>query len=194
VYFTIFLGLLPTKTLCKIKSRMSFAIVAGSLVLNFLVPFSYFFYVTRIKGQSFAPYRAIDSYLSGMIGDTLCVPLINLFLFKSVYGLPVPLNLQIITLSFILGVFAMAVSHVSQALAGPINWSMPTPWRWSFPGKYHMLSSTIQYAFMSLILISIFFERGSVFSDSTRLQYFSAALFFAVLFLIIFALDYRKKE
>lgn len=173
---------------------MSFVIVAVSLVLNFLIPYSYFLYITKVKGESFVPYKAINEYLSGMVGDTILVPLINLFLFKSVYGLPVSLSYQVVTLAFLMGLGAMAISHVSQAMLGPINWSMPEPWRWTFPGKYHMLSATIQYSYMALMLISVFLERSVVSTDAVHYHYFLAATLAVFLFLGIYALDYRKKE
>ena len=165
------------------------AVFAASLILDFGIPYSYYLYVTRFKGKSFDPHRAINSYFSGMIGDAVCAPFINTMLFLTYFDLTVPLKTTIILYCLAIGLFIMSLLHLAQAKMEMTNWSMPKPWQWTFPGKYHMFSATIQFSFIGFSLFSIYQNLAIISQSPIRLTYILITLIFVLLFNVSFTRD-----
>lgn len=164
-------------------------LIVASFILDFAIPYTYYLYITHYKRNSFDPHRAINSYLSGMIGDAVCAPAINTLLFLTYYQLPIAMESRLLILSFIIGVVITAVLHLAQAKMTMTNWSMPQPWKWTFPGKYHMFSATVQFAFLAFSLSQIIINREIILASPERLLYVAATLFFTLIFNISFTRD-----
>lgn len=157
--------------------------------LNFGVPYLYYLYVKKIRGGDFGPHRAIAAYLSGMIGDAVCAPFINTFIFLTYYNLPTPVKPNILTISLLIGVGLTALLHITQAKIKMTNWSMPQPWRWTFPGKYHMFSATVQFSFLIFSAHVIWQNWATIFNQPPRLFYILMTLLFALVFNLTFTKD-----
>lgn len=165
------------------------AVFAGSIILDFAIPYSYYLYITHLKGQTFDPHRAINSYFSGMVGDAICAPFINTLLFLTYFDLAIPLKSTIVLYCLIAGLLIMSLLHLAQAKMEMTNWSMPEPWKWTFPGKYHMLSATVQFSFLSFSLFSIYQNLMIIAESPIRLTYILITLIFVLLFNVSFTRD-----
>lgn len=160
-----------------------------SLILNFGIPYSYYLYVTRYQQLTFDPHRAINRYLSGMVGDAVCAPAINTLLFLTYYQLPITFGTRLFLFAIIIGGTLTAVLHLTQAKMALTNWSMPEPWKWTFPGKYHMFSATVQFAFLAFSLFQIISNLTIILASPPRLLYVAATLFFTLIFNLSFTSD-----
>ncbi|MEK7611543.1 MAG: hypothetical protein AAB486_04205 [Patescibacteria group bacterium] len=165
------------------------ALILASFILDFAIPYSYYLYITHYKRNSFDPHRAINRYLSGMIGDAVCAPAINTLLFLTYYQLPIAVESRLILFSFVAGVVVTASLHLAQAKMAMTNWSMPQPWKWTFPGKYHMFSATVQFAFLAFSIFQIISNLEAILASPQRLLYLAATLFFTLIFNISFTRD-----
>lgn len=173
----------------KIKNvSLPLLIFTVSFILNFGIPYAYYLYVTRYRRRTFDPHRAINRYFSGMVGDAVCAPLLNTFLFLTYQGLPLPLHPSLIMSSLITGWLITFLLHLTQAKMKMTNWSMPQPWRWTFPGKYHMFSATIQFGFLTFSAYALGHNWALIFAQPQRLLY----LLFASIFVLVFNLTFTK--
>lgn len=161
----------------------------SSFLLNFGVPYSYYLYVTHHLQQSFDPHWAINRYLSGMIGDAICAPFINTFLFLTYFDLKIDWGMPLVAICLLSGLLVTALLHLVQAKMKLTNWSMPQPWKWNFPGKYHMFSATVQFGFLTFSLYTIGKNWTLITEQPQRLLYVLLALSFALLFNLTFARD-----
>lgn len=165
------------------------ALFLASFILDFAIPYAYYLYVTHYKRNSFDPHRAINRYLSGMIGDAVCAPAINTLLFLTYYQLPIALESRLLLLCFITGVVVTALLHLAQAKMEMTNWSMPVPGKWTFPGKYHMFSATVQFGFLAFSLYQISRNLAIIIASPERLLYVAATLIFTLIFNLSFTRD-----
>lgn len=143
-------------------------------------------------------YKHVFNYLSGIAGDGLLVPLVNVFAFSSLQQAPT--NFNFLAASFLGGILVTAFFHLIQLKLSLINWTMPEVGRWTNLGIYHALFMFAETSFLIFTLLN--FIQNSLAKPGTRS--FSAVntdfvvppITYAVLALLIFLLtmiyDYRK--
>ena len=94
---------------------------------------------------------------------------------------------KIINWSLVLGGLITAYFHVSQAMRGLVNWTMPTPWHWNFLGVWHAV-----YMFSVCTLLSLFLivTIKTIRREKSVPWEFWMVLFGVVIFLVLLRLDY----
>jgi hypothetical protein len=81
----------------------------------------------------------VFSYLSGVIGDGVLIPLANLGAFLVLRQLWPNIRWQRLPLYAGLGLATALACFLAQAGLDIVNWSMPSPYEWSPVGRFHFL-------------------------------------------------------
>lgn len=174
-----------------------------TLDLIYKIAFITFFFSFGVQGFFFIywkfwepkfinKYNHVFSYISGMIGDGILVPIINIFAVITLFD--VEANLMIVdlwTLSFILGFLVTLVLHYGQKRFNLKNWTMPTGGKWNLLGAYHAFfmffeSSFLVYTFITFCKSLVFY--GFSYATTSPFKY---VVFIMFLFFITFVFDYR---
>jgi len=121
-------------------------IVVLSVVWNFGVPLAYLSWRRRVDPVAFVGLRPVTDYASGMVGDAVILPLLNVALLVFLRALPNAEHPRLACGAVAFGAVITAVLHIGQARFRLINWSMPQPGRWNFAGQWHLVSAPAQFA------------------------------------------------
>lgn len=135
-------------------------------------------------------YKHVFNYLSGIAGDGLLVPLVNVFAFSSL--LQASINFNFLAVSFLGGILVTAFFHQMQLKLSLINWTMTEVGRWTNLGIYHALFMFAETSFLIFTLLN--FIQSSFSGPNT--DFVVSPITYSVVILLIFLLtmiyDYRK--
>lgn len=144
-------------------------------------------YLKAVSSPLVAELRSSLSFKSSIFGDGIILPLVNMivvaFLFKK-HDLIGRTEMDVAIAS---GVLVTMYFHVTQAMRGLVNWSMPTPWHWNALGIWHAI-----YMFSVATLLSLFYVVLFV-SERTHRGFEPQAVFVSggiVMFFVLLRLDY----
>lgn len=153
----------------------------------------YLWYKSK-KHSLISQHRAVVNYASGIIGDGILVPLINIFAVISLsYLQRVYLNFTFFILALTLGFLTTSLIHYGQMRFALTNWTMPKVGKWNVLGLYHAIFMFLEISFLFYVLLN-YIKEAEMFG--TRLFLVSPIKFeFLVLFLFLmtFIYDYREQ-
>lgn len=109
-------------------------------------------YLISIHSPLIANLRSSLSFKSSIYGDGILLPIVNMIMMAFLYDKKNFVTRKSLGFGFLGGFLITSYFHVSQALQGLVNWSMPTPWHWNFLGVWHGL-----YMFSVTSLIALFY-------------------------------------
>jgi hypothetical protein len=126
-------------------------------------------------------------FISSIIGAGIILPGVNMLIVSSLIKNKEYISRLKVGLSLFCGLLITLYFHITQAVQGLVNWTMPKPWEWNFLGVWHALymlvvTSLISLFYMVLVLNIVKFKR---FTKEAILVTLSI-----VLFLILLRLDY----
>ncbi len=133
-----------------------------SLAWNFGIPFGYRQRRLRRDPHAFSGLRTVTEYSSGVVGDAILVPILNVAVLAFLRQEPPPDGTPLVAVALMMGALTTVVLHVLQARLGWVNWSMPLPNRWTFPGQWHMVSAPLQFGFAFYGLGDLLLHRASL--------------------------------
>lgn len=174
------------------KTPTSQAISFGAL--TWLAAFGYqifFYYYYLLQGSSLVTERNVFSYYSGIIGDGMVVPALNILTYLLLKSLRVSVNLRRIVIFSLLGIGVTLLVYLAQASLALTNWSMPTPYVWSGMGKAHFLFMWFEFSFLFFTLYEVTSRLGEVRGSRSQIRLFLLSLLLVALFLALFAYDYN---
>lgn len=163
--------------------------------LTWLSAFGYqifFYYYYLSQGSSLASEKNVFSYYSGIVGDGMIVPTLNILTYLLLHSLRVTVNLRKIAFFAALGIGVTLLVHLAQASLALTNWSMPTPYVWSSLGKFHFFFMWFEFSFLFLALYEVVIRQGVVRSSRNQTKLFLLSLLLVALFLALFAYDYAQ--
>src|SRR3954471_2819571 len=105
-------------------------VISWALLFGYQWPF-----YTRYHGSE----PTVFSYLSGVIGDGVLLPIANLGAFLVMRQLFQNIRWERLPLYAALGLITTIAAFLAQAGLGVINWSMPAPYVWSVVGRVHFI-------------------------------------------------------
>jgi hypothetical protein len=130
------------------RERIGAGILLPALV-SWVLLFGYqwAFFVYYHGGQ-----RTVFSYLSGVIGDGLLIPVANLGAFLVLRQMWPYIAWRRVPLYIALGFIAAFGAFLAQAGLSIVNWSMPAPFVWSAVGQFHffVMWSELAYLFVAM--------------------------------------------
>jgi hypothetical protein len=130
------------------RERIGLPIVVPAVISwAFLFGYQWAFSLTYHGSQP-----TVFSYYSGIIGDGLLIPVVNLGAYVVIRELWPNLRWQRLPLYVALGLVTAFAAFAAQAGLGVINWSMPSPYQWSPVGRFHFLVmwGEVTYLYMAM--------------------------------------------
>jgi len=162
-----------------------------SLVFNWFIQLFYYMYEIRINPDAFAGVKTLFDYQTGIIGDVLLLPIINMLILFVFLNLPKEVKkLPILGISVVgaLGDFFM---HYMQGHLKLTNWSMPIPFHWNFVTYWHMVSLFFQLSFIFAFFYLLFRYPKSFKTDPWVLDSAAGVISLLLVFIILFMHDYN---
>lgn len=111
--------------------------------------------------------------------DGIAAGMINFVAAKSLLELKTPIRTNDIVISLVIGFLIMIGAHVWMTVSKREVWIMPKPGKWNEAGYWHMVSMTLQMAFLAYPVI-LWWKDISVILGK---NYLLAGLFGIMLFL-----------
>lgn len=149
----------------------------------------YLFYKVR-RDPMIKKYKTVVSYTSGMLGDGLLVPLVNIFAFLTLNQLGhTQINLGMAFLGLLMGFGVTYIAHWGQRKYDQKNWTMLKNGEWNKLGLYHAFFMFFESSFLGYTLI---FYINHLFNPQgeTIFSPFWYAIFILLLFAATFIFDY----
>lgn len=172
------------------RNSLYFGLLTWLMLFGYqLVFYSYYRYTESplLSGQ-----RNVFSYYSGILGDGLILPILNILVFVLLRSLGV--RLQVVKLVFFLalGLGATVTFHFLQASLSLTNWSMPEPFNWSGLGKFHFFSMWGEFSFLFLALFEVSARWRSFLTYSWQTWALGLIWLSLWAFLLTFIIDYYE--
>lgn len=170
------------------NARYYVGMIALSLLFNWFMQLGYYLYKTHFNPHAFDGERTLFDYTTGIIGDVIVVPLINVAVLYILLHAEIRLKLRAIMGVAAGGLLIDVTTHFFQGYLGLTNWSMPRPFEWDFVSYWHMVSYFFQMSFIVLFFYLVAkgaFRRGEGVRNATRSGFALMAVF-----VMLFVWDY----
>lgn len=128
-------------------------ILLASLLNNLLVPFAIYYQKYGFFKKRNKDFIGCNTW--GIIMDGILAGLINIIAFNLLLEIKPRLELESLTMAFVLGFLSMVAAHTWMSVNRWKIWIMPRPWHWNMAGYWHMISMTLQMSFLFYPLILI---------------------------------------
>lgn len=183
-----------------------FLVFIASFILNYGVQLSYYVWKKRRNPRAFAGEKTLLQYYTGYIGDGIIVALINILIYyiivrlgvkegpEGVGGLGELIKRQPMGALFSLAITIDVVTHYIQGKAKMINWSMPKPFHWTFPGYWHMVSLPIQATYLLLFFRLLVENRWRIVGSWQLLMATGGVLALMAVFFVLYRIDYPPTQ
>lgn len=138
-------------------------------------------YLISVHSPLVATLRSSLSFKSSIYGDGILLPIVNMIMVAFLYKKKEFVSRKTAAAGFAGGLVITAYFHITQALEGLVNWTMPTPWHWNVLGLWHAL-----YMFSVTSLITLFYIVSSL--SIRKSKKVSKEIYFVTLGIIVFLL------
>ena len=163
----------------------------GSLFTDWIIQFTYYIYKVSLDPGAFRGVKTLFDYNSGIIGDSLLLPSINVLILYLIYSLPVRLKRSLLIKIGFLGVLGDILINYFQGKLNLINWSMPTPFRWSFIGYSHMATFFLQWSYILIFFYILLAHLSQIRKNRQLSEATIAASVLLLIFFVLFLNDYN---
>jgi len=176
-----------------IKSHKAIIVGTGfaTFFFGFAAPAGLNLYLVVTHSPLVLQLRSSLMFVSSILGDGIILPIVNMLIVSSLIKNKELISRLIVALSLFCGLIITLYFHITQAVQGLVNWTMPKPWEWNFLGAWHAL-----YMFTVSSLISLFYIVLTLNIVKNKRLTKEAVLVTLgiVLFLILLKLDYIKAD
>jgi hypothetical protein len=114
--------------------------------------------------------------------DGVAAGMINFAAAKYLWEIKMPIRTNEIMLSLATGFLIMIGAHIWMSVRQWEIWIMPKPWKWNEGGYWHMISMTLQMAFLAYPLI-LYWQSHNLGLIFARRNYFLSGVLGTVIFL-----------
>ena len=132
----------------------------------------------------------VFSYYSGVVGDGLLIPAVNVAGFVVMRHLAFGIPWKRLPIYALLGLATATAAFLMQAHLDLINWSMPIAFRWSDVGQLHFFVMSAEMAYLYLVLATAISSWGALMADPTARRCFLVAWIGVALFVASLMADY----
>lgn len=157
------------------------AVVSWALLFGYQLAFS-----LSYKGHQ----PTVFSYYSGVLGDGLLIPAVNVAGFLVLRQLAPGVPWKRLPLYVLLGLATAMAAFLVQARLDLVNWSMPIAFHWSDVGQFHFLVMSAELAYLYLVLATAVNNWSGLMRSPAAWRGFWAGLFGIALFAATLAADY----
>lgn len=113
-------------------------------------------YLIFINSPFIVQFRSTLTYKSAIIGDGILLPAINMLIMVFLLRNTKYIKKRLIQIALFSGVCITAYFHITQAMGGIVNWTMPKPWHWNALGLWHAVYMYSVTSFLSLFYFVLF--------------------------------------
>jgi len=126
------------------RERLGAAILLPAIVSwSLLFGYQWLFFVHYHGGQ-----RTVFSYLSGVVGDGVMLPIANVGAFIVLRQMSTYVAWRRVPLYIALGFITAFAAFLGQAVLEIVNWSMPRAYVWSSVGQFHFFVMWAELAYL----------------------------------------------
>ena len=172
---------------------MSLEFLVAVFCITFFLSFGVqaIFYLWYLKhNQDFLKkYQHVFQYTSGIIGDGILVPLINVFAVMTLFSVEVEVSIYAILFVISCGVLTTFIFHYGQQYFRLTNWTMPSVGKWNTLGTYHSFFMLGESSFLSFVLFEFLNSRSLSYLPTSPMKNGLLVLF---IFAATFVYDYRN--
>ncbi len=146
-------------------------------------------YLISIKSTLVTTFRASLTYVSAIVGDGIVLPVVNMVIVSFLLASKEQVTRKTVNLALFFGLCITLYFHITQALTGLVNWTMPAPWHWNILGVWHafyMFSVSSLIAGFYLMVIKMVRHKKSVTKEAIIVT------LGIVIFLYLLRLDYNS--
>ena len=167
------------------RARIGLPIVIPAII-SWALLFGYqWAFVLTYRGSQ----PTVFSYLSGIIGDGVLIPAVNLGAYVVLRQLWPHIRWQRLPLYVSLGLLTATACFLAQAGLGIVNWSMPTPFQWSPVGRFHFIVMWSEITFLYVTMAVAINNWGLLRTDGMAWRGFLAGWFALGLFALSLVAD-----
>ena len=167
------------------RERVWLPILPAAVSWAMLFGYQWAFYLTYRGHQA-----TVFSYYSGVVGDGLLIPVVNVAGFVLLRQLPVGIPWKRWPLYGLLGLTTAATVYLFQAGHDLVNWSMPIPYQWSDVGQFHFFVLASEMSYLYLVLATALTNWDELLADSSSRRTFALGWVGVALFFATLAVDY----
>lgn len=110
-------------------------------------------YLLAINSPLVLQLRSSLVFVSSILGDGIILPICNMLMVSSLIKNKEYISRLKVVLSLLFGAAITLYFHITQAIQGLVNWTMPKPWEWNFLGVWHALYMLVVASLISLFYI-----------------------------------------
>jgi hypothetical protein len=136
--------------------------------------------------------RTVFWYFSGVLGDGLFIPLVNVAGVALLGRLRPWIAWRRLPLYALLGLATAIAAFLVQAGFDLVNWSMPTSYRWSPVGQFHFVVMWTEMTFLYVVFATAINNWSRLRGDATGWRAFMFGWLGVALFAASLALDYAR--
>lgn len=164
-----------------------YSVGAATVFFGFLAGAIVNYYLLSINSPLVTTFRASLTYISAIIGDGIILPIVNMIIASFLLVNKKQVTKNIFHMALVFGLGITLYFHITQAMTGLVNWTMPTPWHWNILGVWHagyMFSVSSLISCFYLVVIKMTKQKMSVVKEVILVTVGIA------LFLVLLRLDY----
>jgi hypothetical protein len=167
------------------RERAWASVLPATISWSMLFGYQWAFYYAYSGHQ-----RTVFSYYSGVLGDGLIIPAINVAGFVLMRQLPAGIPWRRLPIYALLGVATAIAVYLTQARLDLVNWSMPSPFQWSDVGQFHFVVLAAEMAYLYVVLATALNSWKDLAVDPVARRSFAAGWVGVALFATSLAADY----
>lgn len=171
------------------RNALYFGLLTWLMLFGYQIVF--YSYYRHVESPLLTGQRNVFSYYSGILGDGLILPVLNILVFILLRSLGVRLHLKKLMFFLGLGLGATVATHFLQASLSLTNWSMPEPFNWSGLGKFHFFSMWGEFSFLFLSLFEVSARWRAFLINSWQTWVLGVIWLTLWAFLMTFVIDYQ---
>lgn len=161
-----------------------------TFIASFGIQFGFYLYYKITSNPIIKTHKSVISYLSGVIGDAILMPLVNILAVSALNSLNYKFNITTLLWASFGGTIVFFVFHLGQEYFKLTNWTMPENGLWNNVGVYHAIFMFAESTFLIFVIIN-FVQNGLNYGFSQiPTSNLLLALFVMLIFLITFVIDY----
>lgn len=169
------------------RERAWWPILPATVSWMLLFGYQWAFYLAYRGDQ-----HTVFSYYSGVLGDGLFIPAVNVASFAVLRQLGPVIPWRRLPLYTLLGLATAGGAFLAQAGLDLVNWSMPSPFTWSHVGQFHFLVMAGELTFLYVVLATAINNWTLLRRDPVAWRAFGAGWLGLALFATSLAMDYLR--
>jgi hypothetical protein len=134
----------------------------------------------------------VFSYYSGVLGDGLLIPAVNISAFVMLRQLAQGIPWKRLPVYMILGCATATAAFLMQAKLDLVNWSMPVAFHWSDVGQFHFVVMSAEVTYLYLALATAINNWSVIRHDPIAIKAFAFGWAGLALFAVSLAADYIR--